>query len=81
MGLRLDSFPKHTINSFFLVCLDGAGRPCGGEAFIKKLEQKFSYRLKALPYGRPRKVKLLALFLFMIFYSLSFFKKSLQVSS
>ena len=31
------------------------GRPCGEGSFIEKLEQKFSRRLRALPYGRPRK--------------------------
>ena len=30
------------------------GRPCGDTAFIEKLEQKFSYRLRALPRGRHR---------------------------
>ena len=33
------------------------GRPCGDESFIRKLERRFSRRLKALPHGRPRKEK------------------------
>lgn len=33
------------------------GRPCGDESFIRKLERRFARRLKALPYGRPRKGK------------------------
>jgi putative transposase len=33
------------------------GRPCGDEAFIEMLEQRFSRRLKPLPQGRPRKGK------------------------
>jgi len=33
------------------------GRPCGDEAFIKRLERRFGRRLKALAHGRPRKTK------------------------
>jgi len=32
-----------------------AGRPCGDETFIKRLERAFGRPLKALPRGRPRK--------------------------
>jgi putative transposase len=31
------------------------GRPCGNERFMKKLEKLFGRRLRALPWGRPRK--------------------------
>jgi putative transposase len=31
------------------------GRPCGSDSFVKKLESLFGRRLKALPWGRPRK--------------------------
>ena len=31
------------------------GRPCGNDRFIKKLEKLFGRRLRALPWGRPRK--------------------------
>jgi len=33
------------------------GRPCGDDRFIKKLEKSFGRRLRALPWGRPRKTK------------------------
>lgn len=32
-----------------------SGRPCGSDAFLKKLEKTFGRRLRALPRGRPRK--------------------------
>lgn len=32
------------------------GRPCGNERFMKKLEKLFGRRLRALPWGRPRKI-------------------------
>ncbi len=31
------------------------GRPCGDDRFMKKLERLFGRRLRALPWGRPRK--------------------------
>jgi len=31
------------------------GRPCGDDRFMKKLERVFGRRLRALPWGRPRK--------------------------
>ena len=31
------------------------GRPCGNDRFLKKLEKLFGRRLRALPWGRPRK--------------------------
>ena len=31
------------------------GRSCGGDRFMKKLERLFERRLRALPWGRPRK--------------------------
>lgn len=31
------------------------GRPCGDDRFVKKLERLFGRRLRALPWGRPRK--------------------------
>jgi putative transposase len=31
------------------------GRPCGNDRFMKKLERLFGRKLKALPWGRPRK--------------------------
>ncbi len=31
------------------------GRPCGDDRFMKKLEKLFGRRLRALPWGRPRK--------------------------
>jgi putative transposase len=33
------------------------GRPCGDDSFMKKLERLFGRRLRALPWGRPRKNK------------------------
>jgi len=33
------------------------GRPCGDNAFIQKIEGIVGRRLKALPWGRPRKDK------------------------
>jgi len=33
------------------------GRPCGDDRFLKKLEKLFGRRLRALPWGRPRKTK------------------------
>lgn len=32
-----------------------SGRPCGEEAFVNRLEKLFGRRMKALPWGRPRK--------------------------
>jgi putative transposase len=34
-----------------------AGRPCGSDSFIEKLEKRFGRRLRALPHGRPAKKK------------------------
>ncbi len=31
------------------------GRPCGNDSFMKKFERLFGRRLRALPWGRPRK--------------------------
>jgi len=31
------------------------GRPCGDDSFVKKLEKYLGRRLRALPWGRPRK--------------------------
>ncbi|MBS1258454.1 MAG: hypothetical protein MAG551_01513 [Candidatus Scalindua arabica] len=33
------------------------GRPCGNDSFMKKFERLFGRRLRALPWGRPRKNK------------------------
>ncbi len=31
------------------------GMPCGNDSFLKRLEKLFGRRLRALPWGRPRK--------------------------
>ena len=33
------------------------GRPCGDESFMDKMEDIMGRRLRALPWGRPRKDK------------------------
>jgi len=40
------------------------GRPCGDDRFMKKLEKLFGKRIRALPWGRPRRTNKLALSLF-----------------